>query len=237
MGHQDALRDGIRFSGEYGAQYYYPPCSQCGDEARSWGYNPEHKYICAKCKEINRVKRSQERKSKELNKSKFVKDKTEIVKAKETSRMSRALERISKVTDIAKYTQAIEKVQVSINAGAVFDSTEELLVGLELTRQGVAYRQQVRFGKYRADFVLDSYKIVLEVDGRVFHTRETKPREQERDGCILSELGPGWEVVRVTDDNINNHITQITKAITKVLEYRKLMKARAIAYRHNTQPV
>ncbi|MDD4280434.1 MAG: DUF559 domain-containing protein, partial [Candidatus Sumerlaeales bacterium] len=110
--------------------------------------------------------------------------------------------------------------------GVVFGSTEEVLVALELSRQGVKYRTQVKFGPYRADFVLDDYKVVLEVDGKLFHSEERKFQEQFRDGLILAGLGPKWELVRVTDENINKHITRLMCAIATVVEGRKSRRVR-----------
>jgi very-short-patch-repair endonuclease/endogenous inhibitor of DNA gyrase (YacG/DUF329 family) len=228
MSYQDAIRDNIRISGEMGESYYYPPCSQCGVEVKSWAYNPRFKYTCKECRESNLSMLAEQKKEKERIKAeearKRKRERSEDTAKKNINMMSRALERISKITDLAKYAKPIEKVQADMDKGEAFDSTEELLVALELTRQGVKYRQQVRFGPYRADFVLDSYKIVMEIDGSAFHTKDTRPREELRDNLILASLGPEWEVLRIKDDVINLRITQLTKAIMKVLQHRKLIR-------------
>ena len=75
-------------------------------------------------------------------------------------------------------------------------------------------------GRYRADFVLPDEKVVLEVDGTLFHTDRTKEKEITRDNLIVLSLGSEWEVVRITDEDINKNITRLLPAIRKIKKKR-----------------
>ena len=225
-----AIKDGVRFVGEMSKRIYYPLCNKCGKETMSLGYRPKFKYICKECYELDKLFRKRERRekrAKEKGNVPVVKSEETLLKIKENNEnmMSKALKRINRLADLSLYIQAVAKVEADMESGAMFNSTEEVIVGLELTRRGIKYRQQVRFGSYRADFVLDDFKIVLEVDGKLFHTDERKYREQLRDGLILASLGPRWEMLRISDDLINKKIYGIAESIADVIKARKRTEA------------
>ena len=100
------------------------------------------------------------------------------------------------------------------------------MVALELKRKNINYRQDVKFGRYRADFVLDDMKVVLEVDGKRYHTPQTAPREEIRDSLIILQLGAGWEVIRITDDCINENIARLMSGIRAVKIRRDKIRAK-----------
>lgn len=240
MGYQDALRDGIKVSEEYKTQIYFPLCFICGKEVKSWHYSSECKYICKECEEIGRLKRKQEmadKRAKERAEKGIIlkpreksQEKVQKAKTKNEAMMSRAIKRIDSISTISLFNTAIQKVQSEMDAGVVFQSTEEVLVALELSRKEISYRTQVHLGPYRADFVLDAEKVVLEVDGKLFHSAEREFKDQLRDGLIIAALGPRWEVVKITTDNINKQITHLTKAIVKAIDYRKMTREREAAF-------
>jgi len=236
MGYQDAIRDGVRVElvGNRGETYYIP-CCLCGADVKSFSYHVKQKYICKECVELDRLIKRRERaeiRAKERAEKGIgqpiqkTQEQIEKIREKNEAMLTRATKRIDKMSTLAKFSQAIGKVKAEMDDGVVFGSTEEVLVALELSRQGVKYRAQVKFGPYRADFVLDDYKVVLEVDGKLFHSEERKFQEQFRDGLILAGLGPKWELVRVTDENINKHITRLMCAIATVVEGRKSRRVR-----------
>lgn len=235
MGHQDAVRDGIRIAYDRRRETYYIPCCQCGADVMSFSYHVKQKYICKECVELDRLIKKRERaeiRAKERAEQGIgqpipkTQEQIQKVREKNETMMSKAMTRIDRMATLSNFTQAIAKVRSEMDAGVIFQSTEEVLVALELSRKGIAYRTQVHFGPYRADFVLDANKIVLEVDGRLFHAAEREFKDNLRDGLIVAALGPKWEVVRITDDNINKNITKLTKAIARLIDYRKLTRSR-----------
>jgi very-short-patch-repair endonuclease len=111
------------------------------------------------------------------------------------------------------------------DGGHVFDSTEEIEVAIILLQQGIKFRHQVRFGKrYVADFVLDEMKVVLEVDGDIFHGESTMAKQKIRDDLIVAALGPEWEIVRIKTSTLNQNMAKLPKALKAVLKKREMYR-------------
>lgn len=213
MSHKDALRDNIRYySSPNGLNWYYPKCHSCGAEVPSWNYISGRKYTCKKCKEIEKLTALEFREEENL----------EIRNA----RLEKAIDRIKAKTNIQKYDREIEIVREMINGGGhVFDSTEEVIVALILLKNNIQFRHQVRFGKrYIADFVLDELKVVLEVDGDIFHGENRASRDCIRDNLIIAALGPSWEVIRIKTSTLNENVTRLPRAIRTILKKREMYR-------------
>jgi very-short-patch-repair endonuclease len=215
MGIKEAREDGIRFKiNSGGCNWFYPLCHICGEEVPNWNYRREIKYTCNKCKLENKLadKVKKECDDYELKERKF----------------GNAVERIMKVVpenQKAKYKEASEAVHDKLHTAGWFDSTEEIMVAIECLKRRIRIRHQVKFGtRYRADFVIESMKVVLEVDGVCYHNKYTKEKEELRDSLIVAALGPEWEVVRITDVLINENITKLVPAIKEVVKRRKLVR-------------
>lgn len=94
-----------------------------------------------------------------------------------------------------------------------------MLVALELFRRKVVAQHQVRVFEYTIDFLLPEMKVILEIDGSIYHGRDRERREQIRDELISEKLG--CEVIRIPTDNINKNVTLLLPAISVVLRNRK----------------
>lgn len=214
MGLQEAIDDNIRYVSQKGIgkpTLYFPLCSICGEEVLSFNYIRGRKYKCKKC----RIETNMADKIKSIDENEEAKEK----------KFENAIIRIKNMAkDFSKYSEAIQKVHDNLHVYGWFQSTEEIMVAIELEKQNVKYRHQVKFGIYRADFVLEDKKIVLEVDGTLFHTKNTEEKENLRDNLICLNLGPEWEIIRITDVLINDNITQLTKAINKIYLERKKIR-------------
>ncbi len=138
-----------------------------------------------------------------------------------------AIKRLERMDIIinGKYKDAIDKVHEKLHKNGWFDSTEEIITAIELEKNNINYRHQVKFGtRYKVDFILDDEKVLLEVDGKLYHTKDKLIRENLRDNLILLNLGTDWEVVRITDDLINQNIKKLIPAVRKLKEKRKLLR-------------
>lgn len=98
------------------------------------------------------------------------------------------------------------------------------MTAIELIKNRINIKHQVKSGIYRIDFVLEDEKIILEIDGRIFHTDKTKEKEQIRDNLLLLKFGIDWEVIRITDDYINQNIKMLVPAIRKIREERQRIR-------------
>jgi len=205
MGYKDALRDSIPISKDSkGFLLYHPPCHICGSPVAVWQYIAGTVYTCKECR-AEMVKQELQQK---------------MTTEKKEKKLSEAIKRIAKVTDITAYDEAIATVSRLINKPQWFQSTEEIMVAIELLRRGVKVHHQVKVYDYRVDFVLPELHVALEIDGAIYHNPRNK-REQIRDEVIADKLGAGWNVIRISDININENITKLLPAIHGVLEYRK----------------
>lgn len=216
MGYIEAKEDGIKIvSKDKPKQYtiYFPKCYKCGVEIKSMRYDRGVQYTCKECKLKTYLSDKEIKKefSKEVKESKF----------------NNAVKRITKKvgTNISKYEKAIHIVHKNLFKEHWFESTEEIMTAIELLKNNIKTRHQVKVETYRVDFVLEDEKIILEIDGRIFHTESTKAKEQIRDNIILMKFGLDWEVIRITDEYINQNIKRLVPAIRKIKEERKRVRA------------
>lgn len=209
MSYQEALEDKIPIKknndGYVGG--YYPPCHYCGQPVYSWSYMRGVKYACPDCR--SEVIRQQREASTEKNVS------------KKERKLEQAIKRISRVTDIVPYNRAIDYVRNHLDRSGWFQSTEEIMVALELLRRGISANHQVKVFNYTVDFVLNDLKVILEIDGSIYHGKEHEKYQTMRDEVIRWKFGEGWEVVRIKTDYINKNVTKLVPAIKGVLNYRK----------------
>lgn len=209
MGYHEAAEDGVRRSrNDLGDCWYYPKCCICGEEVPTWNYKRSIKYTCKNCKEKMKFVESQKRVDNNEN--------------SKNRKLKNAVDRIYKKTKKPRsYQQAIEAIEKNLHRDGWFQSTEEIMVAIELVKRGIKARHQVKFGRYCADFVLPDEKIVLEVDGILYHPKSNIYKEDTRDNLIVLSLGPEWEVIRITDELINENITKLVPAIRKIRDKRK----------------
>lgn len=213
MGYREAIEDKIKIINNKNFKAYYPKCHICGEEVQSLNYLRNIKYTCKNCKLENQLSD----KEKKVDENYDTKEK----------KFQKALKRFERMDIVirGKYKNAADKVHERLHNNGWFDSTEEIVTAIELEKNNIKYRHQVKFGtRYRVDFVLDDEKVILEVDGRLFHTKDKLTRENLRDDLILLNLGIDWEVVRITDDLINQNIKKLLPAIRKIKEKRKLLR-------------
>lgn len=208
MSYHEALRDGIPTGRDKrGNSAYYPPCGICGIPTYSPKYNPKFNYTCKTCKEKATIDAFE-----------FSTESRMEVKER---KLEKAIERISRVVTIEDYQRAIEWVRKNISRPQWFESTEEIMVALELIKLGVKSHHQVKILNFRADFVLTEEKIVLEIDGTPFHGKDRRAYEQERDNAIITVLGDDWDVVRISTNHINKNITKLMPAVIAVKSNRQ----------------
>lgn len=105
-----------------------------------------------------------------------------------------ARERIAKSGNSRKRQSKVEK------------KAEELLV-----RLGLNYQSQQRFGRYIADFVLPDYSLVVEVNGRYWHS---SPEQVERDHKKRQVIeGNGMRLLVLWDDESHLWILQLCEVL------------------------
>ena len=75
------------------------------------------------------------------------------------------------------YSTACEKIHKKAAYKRLVPKYRKIMVAIELVQKNIKARHQVQFGRYRVDFVLPDEKILLEIDGKIYHNESTKRRK------------------------------------------------------------
>jgi len=211
MSWHEAIEDGITIrKDKNNYNCYYPPCHICSTLVYSWSYIRGTQYTCKDCR-TELVRQTRE-------------EGNAISTDKKQKKLENAVKRISKVTDIKSYENAISIVKQNLSKPGWYQSTEEIMVALELIHRGVKAFHQVKIFDYSVDFILPDMNVALEIDGKIYHGKDRLDYENIRDEVITNKLGEGWEIIRIPTDNINKNVTRLIPGINAVLNRRKSSK-------------
>lgn len=106
-----------------------------------------------------------------------------------------------------------------------FQSSPEMMVAMELLRNRIPTKVQHKILRYRVDFLLPEWKVVLEVDGQLHDYRIKK--DSNRDVAIMTELNEeenGWEILRIPTKHINQNIQRLIPAIKALYNERQRLR-------------
>ena len=208
MGFKEAMEDNIPHVRANGFDAYYPPCHVCGDGVKSWNYIRGVQYTCPECKQFIQIQKLENRSNVQVEKRKM--------------QLKRAVSRITKVANIENYKTIIIDFENHIADKDWFQSTEEVMVGLQLRKKKIKFITQYKVGPYYCDFYLPKLKVVLEIDGELYHGKDKKEYQYNRDRFIEEKLGNGIVVIRIKTTHINTNVTRITNAIYALKRLKKL---------------
>lgn len=117
----------------------------------------------------------------------------------------------SKMPKRYDYSRAIELARTKLNQ---YDSVPEAMVAIELIRLGYKVIPQQTIAGYRVDFCLPDIKLIIEVDGSIYHS-DTK-KEIIRESVIRRSM-PGWLILHLPAGWISKHIYKLQKCIEKTV--------------------
>jgi very-short-patch-repair endonuclease len=203
--YEDAKKDGIKITnygirGEY--KRYVLKCSSCGEDIISNKYIRGKSNICDKCK------------SKDLDVARRVKEGNMLRIAK--NKLSKMVKLISDESIKKEYQNAVSEVEKITFDQIKFDSSAEIMVAIELTKSHIPFKHHEKIAGYEVDFFLPDEKIILEVDGIIYHNA-TVELDKYRDDQILNYLGSDYRVVRVLDKSINYSVLNLMCIIEEYL--------------------
>jgi very-short-patch-repair endonuclease len=199
-----AIRDGIKIEegkarGGLTVNIYCIPCEKCGGIIKKQVYNGEKIYLCEYCKKqiVN--------KKKALEKSLL----DDVVTKKEQA-FKKAVERIKlQVNNFSDYEKAISLAK---RRTEFYGSIPEAMVAIELVRLGHQVIPQQKIGRYKVDFVLKDKKMVIEVDGGLYHKNI---HNDDREAVIQLSLGFDWKIIHVPAELIAKDIQKLKIVIDK----------------------
>jgi very-short-patch-repair endonuclease/DNA-directed RNA polymerase subunit RPC12/RpoP len=212
-----AVEDKIPMRKSGRAIYYTVICIKCKNEFEMLSYIREKEYTCKKCKYKSMVENR-------------LKNNPDILQ-KAYTKLNSSIERIIKQKQsIVEYQSAIEKMNKYVNINGWRGSTEEMITALVLFKDNIELKHQYKIGKKKVDFLLPDYKIVLEIDGELYHGVENKKRDEERDKYIINILGNDWDVLRIKTNDINKKAFKVTDAVIRFKKLRNTIFKRVISY-------
>jgi very-short-patch-repair endonuclease len=200
-GRDKARADGIEFEiikdpvhGSF--DLYHIPCPRCGTITKKRRYIRENSRLCDYCKK--EVKRHEYEYQKSI---------AEDVETKEDRRFRKAVEEIKEtVKDFDSYSESIELAR---KRSGKYGSIPEVMVAIELLKEGYRIIPQQKIGRYQVDFCLPDEKFVIEVDGAKFH----RGISQEREATIQFSLGLEWRIIHIPAEKIRKKIWLVKKII------------------------
>ncbi len=197
-----ARADGIEFEKvESGGQcftLFHIPCPKCGAITKKRRYVRKYSRLCEYCKKD--IKRHEYQ---------YQQSKAECFETKEDKRFQRAVDEIkSIVPDFDSYEQPIAMAK---KRAAKYASIPEAMVAIELLKEGYRIIPQQKIGHYKVDFCLPDEKVIIEVDGSMFHQKPSSKRE----ATIQFSLGLDWKIIHVPAEEIRKKIWLIGEIINK----------------------
>ena len=145
---------------------------------------------------------------------------------KQLTKVDKAQERMKKATSkfLRKqhdYQDERDNVALKIiKDGFVFNSCEEMCFAMQLEKEKIRYFPNYRIGNYSVDFLLMDMKIIIEVDGELYHKDENKDFIRER--SIMSMIGEEYEIVRIPASYVPNYIIKnLKETIEFIVDKRK----------------
>lgn len=173
-------------------------CLICGEEFESGKTNA---YSCDKCESKIRL----------IKKMEMV-DKAQRELEKRTGKMkSFKLKR-----DMSRYVKPVkERV---MNGTDNFSSMPEAVVAIQMERINLEYETQKMIAGTKVDFYIPEIRIILEVDGSIYHS--DKDKTFLRDRQIMRAVGEKWEIVHINSDKIPKYTWNLRNALPFVVLQR-----------------
>lgn len=189
---------------------YTVHCDICGEPIRTPFYNTDNVYKCESCKdkEIETSRRIK----------KLLKNKIEYEEAIEVGIDYDHYKRFeSAVSNFGiKYYCAIEQASSVMDK---FGSIPEAIACIELLYIGAKVIPQQKIGRYVVDFCLPDEKLIIEIDGALYHQNPNK--EYWRDVAIKNLVGEEWMIKHIPAESLKDNHALFGKSMKKLLDDRK----------------
>lgn len=205
MSRAEAEHDGIErvydayrgARGKFGTWVYKIPCEVCGKAVIKTQYRRNVNYLCDYCKGLIRKKESL-----------AISDETLSKETKKEKQFRHAVEKIqSQVKDFDRYEKAIKAAKTRAE---LYGSIPETMVAIELLKLGYKIIPQQKIGNYKVDFAIPKQKLVIEVDGSLYHKDAHKG---DREAIIQLSLGTDWKIIHIPAELIAEDIVKLKNAI------------------------
>lgn len=125
-------------------------------------------------------------------------------------------QRFKKNIDLSKEVQNVRKRILEKTDS--FSSLQEVMVAIQLEKQGIEYETQKEINGKKVDFFMPDLKIILEIDGELYH--KDKEKEFMRDRAIMSKIGEEYEIVHIDSECVPRQTWNLKEALPFIVESR-----------------
>ena len=199
-----------RSANKYGKRTYEVPCDVCGKTIRTRTYNTSNVYRCYSCESKRAVDNNKIKK--------LAKERLELEESREQGvdfihyhRFESAVENLN-----PKYFFAIQEAE---KFKEKFDSVPEVIAFVELLYIGARVIPHQKVGSYTVDFYLPDEKVIVEVDGSLYHSNLDK--EFRRDLVLKNTLGGDWVVKHIPAETLKSNHALFGRTMKKFLDDRR----------------
>lgn len=183
---------------------YMVPCAKCGRIVPRGRYDPEKIYLCDYCKKVQAIKQKA-----------VFEDAYSYIRTPKEQQFDKAVE---KLRAIAPDVKLDKDIKIAETRAEKYGSIPEAMAAIVLLYSGYVIIPQQRVGTLTLDFCLPKDKIVIEVDGSLYHS--SREKSLRRDARIQAMLGHDWEIIHLPAEGIEKNPFQIPKAISETLQHR-----------------
>ena len=181
------------------------PCEVCGKIYEQRIYSSNDRHVCPYCKKID--KKQDEFVRHAILDKLYTPGQQRFFKARELyCQQVKSAENRDRAIEVAE--KACEK----------FGSIPEAMVGIELIRLGYRVIPQRKIGPYRVDFAIPDEKLIVEVDGSLYHSNKTE--RLQRDAAIGYIIGFDWEIAHIPAELIQKNIKKLKSCIDVTLQHQ-----------------
>ena len=172
-------------------------CVMCGEDFEN---NIQASYKCPKCEE----------------KLMLIKKLEMIDKAERKLTMISGRNRMRKNIDLSLEIKTVRNKVIS--GKNKFSSLPEAIVAIQLEHQKINYETQKEIGGKRVDFYLPDLKIILEIDGELYHKDEDELFLRDRK--IMRIIGEKWEIIHINSDYVPRYTWNLKEALPFIISER-----------------
>lgn len=199
-----------RGRGSESTKVYIYECPTCGNPVKKFFLILDRPIYCNLCRtnaleRVNAARKEAKRKEIELN----------SISPGDANKKIRFQKAASKMDKLGGYDEAIKKAK---SAYRKYDSVPEAVAAIILLHCGYRVIAQQPVSDYKLDFVLPDEKIVIEVDGSIYHTDELK--REIRDTSIKYNLGSEWEILHIPAESLMKRPKVFERLIKKKIDER-----------------
>lgn len=199
MAEMDGVEWYKRRSNSQKRTFYKVKCEICGREIESGMYDRKKHFKCDYCKMKIKKKEEQEKI-----------DYTEIMGVK-TKREKQFEKAVKNIKEQVKNFQTYERpIEIAKTRAELYGSIPEAMVAIELIRLGFSIIPQQKVKNYKVDFVIPKEKMVIEVDGSIYHRDKYKG---DREAIIQLSLGLDWKIIHIPAELMAEDIQKLKEVI------------------------